>query len=159
MTDTGLYEGSALQGVDPKGRVAIPADFRAVIERNSAARTVVIGFHPTLPCLRAYDMGWSHEEEARLNRLELGGADAEAVQNERESIFGEVERTGFDPSGRFVMPDFHKEEAGIDGEAFFQGAGRTFNIWSPERLMAEPSVSERTRRRCAHLLAKRDAKA
>ena len=159
VTETGLYEGSALQGVDPKGRVAIPADFRATIERNTAARTVVVGFHPVLPCLRGYDMAFSLRSEARLQRLEDSGVDIREIERERESVFGDVERAGFDPSGRFIIPDFFREEAKIDGWAFFLGAGPTFNIWAPEVLVATADVNERTRARCAHMMKNRKGRA
>lgn len=159
VEELGLYEGSALQGVDPKGRVAIPADFRSVIERNSAASKVVIAFHPKLLCLRAYDTRWSLDAEARLKRLALEGMDPAEIDAERESIFGEVERPAFDPSGRFVLPEFFKDEVKIAGWALFQGAGPTFNIWAPEVFMECPDISDRARRRCAHLMATRKARA
>jgi MraZ protein len=153
VTDTGLYIGSALQGVDPKGRVAIPADFRATIERNSATRTVMVAFHPTLPCLRAFDSQWATDAEADFRRRLLDGADPQAIAVEREEVFGEVEQAPFDPSGRFILPDFFRAEAQIADRAFFIGAGPTFNIWAPSLLMASDSVPDRVRRRCAHLMA------
>lgn len=153
MTDTGLYIGSALQGVDRKGRVAIPADFRATIEHNSSTRTVMVAFHPTLPCLRAFDSQWATDAEADFRRRLLEGSDAQAIAAEREAAFGEVEQAPFDPSGRFILPDFFRAEAAIDDRAFFIGAGPAFNIWAPSLLMKAESVPDRVRRRCAHLLA------
>jgi MraZ protein len=153
VTDTGLYIGSALQGVDRKGRVAIPADFRAVIEQNSATRTVMVSFHPTLPCLRGFDSQWAAAAEADFRRRLLAGENAESIAAEREAAFGEVEQAPFDPSGRFILPDFFRSEAEIDDRAFFIGAGPTFNIWAPSLLVKSDSVPDRVRRRCAHLLA------
>ncbi len=161
MTDTELYEGSALQGVDAKGRVAIPADFRASIERNSEARVIVIGVHPELPCLRGYDLTWSKVNFARIqDDMRSPDADVRALARERQAAFADVERAPFDPSGRFILPDFFRDEAKIDaGWAFFAGDGPTFNIWSPEVLMAADGVGPVTRRRCAHLMAGRRARA
>ena len=153
MTETGLYIGSALQGVDRKGRVAIPADFRATIEKNSATRTVMVAFHPTLPCLRGFDSQWAANAEADFRRRLLAGADAQAIAAEREAAFGEVEQAPFDPSGRFILPDFFRGEAEIDDRAFFIGGGPTFNIWAPALLMTHASIPDRVRRRCAHLMA------
>lgn len=158
VSDSELYEGSALQGVDAKGRVAIPADFRASFERNSEARVIVVGVHPDKPCLRAYDLTWSKVNFARIQEdMRSPDADVRELAREREAAFADVERAPFDPSGRFVLPDFFREEAKIllNGWAFFAGDGPTFNIWSPEVLMATDGVSAVTRRRCAHLMANR----
>ena len=47
MTDFELYEGSALQGVDAKGRVAIPADFRATFAKlRTMTVDIFLNFHP-----------------------------------------------------------------------------------------------------------------
>lgn len=151
----GLYEGVGLQGIDLKGRVAIPAEFRTTIDRNSAAKIIVVGFHPVLPCLRAYDTAWSQSEETRIRRMADDGIDLRVIEREREAVFGEVERAGFDPSGRFIMPDFFREEAKINELAYFAGAGPTFNIWAPEVLLATPEAGERARRRCQHEMNKR----
>ncbi len=153
MTDIGLYIGSALQGVDAKGRVAIPADFRAAIEANSATRTVMVAFHDTLPCLRAFDTQWARDAEVEFRRRAAGGTPASIITAERELIFGEVEQAGFDPSGRFILPEFFRTEVSISNRAFFMGAGNTFNIWAPELLMEHEAIPNRVRRRCAHLMA------
>ncbi|MHA6722307.1 division/cell wall cluster transcriptional repressor MraZ [Sphingomonas sp. RS2018] len=163
MDDFELYEGSALQGVDAKGRVAIPADFRAVFEKNSPSRTIVIGIHPLLPCLRAYDLTWSKINFSQIQRDLLSpDADVRAIAEKRSADFADVDRAPFDPSGRFVLDEFFRSEAKIEspGWAFFAGDAQTFNIWNPEVLMAqEDGVSAVTRRRCAYLMANRKARA
>lgn len=163
VTDFELYEGSALQGVDAKGRVAIPADFRAVFEKNSDARTIVIGIHPTLPCLRAYDLTWSKINFAEIQAaLRSPDADVRAIATKRNADFSDVDKAPFDPSGRFVLDEFFASEAKIEtpGWAFFSGDAQTFNIWNPDVLMATTEgVSPVTRRRCAHLMANRKVRA
>ena len=163
MTDFELYEGSALQGVDAKGRVAIPADFRATFEKNSDARIIVVGVHPDLPCLRAYDLTWSKVNFQRLDEdIRSPDADVRALAQERHAAFSDVDKAPFDPSGRFILDEFFRSEAGIEagGWAFFTGDARTFNIWNPETLIATTEgVSAVTRRRCAHLMANRKARA
>jgi MraZ protein len=70
LADRELFEGFALQAVDLKGRVAIPADLRAAAERNSDIRQIVVGLHPEDPCLSAHDLSWSKEKYDRLDRKE-----------------------------------------------------------------------------------------
>lgn len=142
-----------MQAVDRGGRVAIPHAFRSLIEARSGERRIVLGFHETLPCLRGYDIGWSERAEEVFARRELAGEDAGKIQVEREAIFGNTHSDDFDTSGRFIIPEFFRKEAGIDKQVIFVGAGPTFNLWAPDVLMATPGISEITRRRCADLLA------
>lgn len=162
MAISGLYEGNALQGVDAKGRVAIPAQFRSVVERNAEgpdARTIVVGKHPDLPCLRAYDTSWSQLNYERIDAREVQSDDAKAPQQEKARSFGNVDRAVFDPAGRFVLHGLLKRKAKIDDLAFFTGAGRTFNIWSPAVLLASDEADEETREWCEYYLELRGAKA
>ena len=80
-----LFNGSALNAVDPKGRLSIPAFIRGVIERRSDAKAVVIGMHDVSPCLNAYDRGYARhlhlENERRRLREEGEGASPEAASN------------------------------------------------------------------------------
>lgn len=154
MTDTGLYIGGQLQTVDRKGRVAIPSLFRSAIERNSAERIILISYHSKRNCLRGFDSRWAADAEADFRRRLLAeGADAEAIEEEREAIFGEVEHAPFDPSGRFNLDPFAREEMKITDRAFFQGIGPSFYIWAPEMLYADANVSDRVKRKCASQMA------
>lgn len=141
-----LFEGFALQAVDEKGRVAIPADLRSAIERNSEVRAIVVGRHPFDPCLSLHDLNWSQEKFTRIDRPDEspfdGGGDGGARAKRR--AFGAVERAPFDTSGRFVIPPFFRQKAKIGKWAFFHGSGETFDVWSPEALMAttDPELDE-----------------
>src|SRR5215213_3119091 len=64
-----LFQGSALNAVDAKGRVSIPAFLRSVIERRGDARTVVLAKHEAFPCLSAYDPAYAALKHAKLERL------------------------------------------------------------------------------------------
>ena len=50
-----LFQGSALNAVDAKGRVSVPSFLRSVIERRGDSRTIVLAKHDTFACLSAYD--------------------------------------------------------------------------------------------------------
>jgi MraZ protein len=132
-----LYEGFALQAVDEKGRVAIPADLRAAVERNSDIRQVVVGRHPHDPCLSVHDLSWSHEKHNRIDNPESSPFDGDGgASRVKRRAFGAVERAPFDASGRFVIPPFFRAKAKIGKWAFFTASGETFDVWSPEVLMA-----------------------
>jgi MraZ protein len=148
-----LFEGFALQAVDEKGRVAIPADLRAAVERNSDIRQVVVGRHPHDPCLSVHDLSWSHEKHSRIDDPQSSpfDGDGEASRVKRRA-FGAVERAPFDASGRFVIPPFFRAKARIGKWAFFTASGETFDVWSPEVLMANgDSENEDIREICEFL--------
>ncbi|AJP72063.1 division/cell wall cluster transcriptional repressor MraZ [Sphingomonas hengshuiensis] len=153
MADRELFEGFALQAVDKKGRVAIPADLRAAVERNSEVRQIVVGVHPHDACLSAHDLAWSKEKYDRLDRKEQLAADRgeEADTRAKRRAFGQVEKAPFDDSGRFVFPPFFRMKAKIGDWAFFAGSGETFEIWAPEVLLKDENADPGLREICEYL--------
>lgn len=153
MADRELFEGFALQAVDKKGRVAIPADLRAAAERNSEVRQIVVGVHPFDACLSAHDTAWSKEKYERLDRKEQLAADRgdDVDPRAKRRAFGQVEKAPYDESGRFVLPPFFRMKAKIQDWAFFAGSGETFDIWSPEVLLADETADPGLREICEYL--------
>ena len=162
VAHSGLYQGNALQGVDAKGRVAIPARFRDVIVRNADAAdasTIIVTRHPDLPCLRAYDASWSYLNHDRIDDREVVAEDG-APYRQQKRAFGAVDPATFDSAGRFFLHGMLKKKAGITDLAFFYGAARTFEIWSPEMLLKTDGADEADAREwCEYLLETRGAKA
>jgi MraZ protein len=153
VADRELFEGFALQAVDQKGRVAIPADLRAAAERNSDTRQIVVTAHAEDPCLSAYDTGWSQAKYDRIDRKEQLAADRgdDVDTRAKRRAFGMVEKAPFDDSGRFVIPPFFRKKARIEKWAFFNGAGETFDVWAPEVLLNDPNADPELREICAFL--------
>lgn len=151
-----LYEGFALQAVDEKGRVAIPADLRTSLDRNSDAKLVYLARHETDPCLSARDPEWSKEKHARIDRRQQAVLDAggkiDPAEKRRLSM---VEKAPYDGSGRFVIPPLSRGMAKIGKWAFFIGASEEFEIWAPEVLMTAEGVDDYIREACAFCLAQR----
>ena len=61
-----LFQGSALNAVDAKGRVSVPSFLRSVIERRGDSRTIVLAKHDTFACLSAYDPAYAALKHAKL---------------------------------------------------------------------------------------------
>ncbi|HMC92465.1 MAG TPA: division/cell wall cluster transcriptional repressor MraZ, partial [Allosphingosinicella sp.] len=66
-----FFQGSALNGVDAKGRLSVPAFVRSVIERRSDARAIVVGAHEIAPCLTAYGRGYARKLYEDMERRRL----------------------------------------------------------------------------------------
>lgn len=158
--ERGLYQGSALTTVDPKGRVAIPANLRSTLERNSDARFVVVTVHPKSPCLVGYDLGWSRERHRELKDQEKRLLErGEAIDyNVFRDAYNVAEEVPFDNSGRFLLPGFLRMKGGLKDVAFFQGYGDYFEIWNPDALLAAPDVSPMAQELVRYLLDQRSGK-
>ena len=103
-----LFQGSALNAVDAKGRVSIPAFLRGVIERRGDARTIVLAKHEAFACLSAYDPAYAALKHAKLERLlekEETSPDAQLEYQQRNLMaFAATEEVPYDSSGRIVVP-------------------------------------------------------
>ena len=141
-----LFQGSALNAVDAKGRVSVPAFLRAVIEKRGAARTIVLAKHDSFPALSAYDPAFAAMRHAKLERLlekEETGPDAELEYQRRNMMaFAATEETPYDTSGRIVLPPMMRRKGGIEDLALFLGTGETFQIWNPKLFLGDARISE-----------------
>ncbi len=141
-----LFQGSALNAVDAKGRVSIPAFLRGVIERRGDARTIVLAKHESFACLSAYDPAYAALKHAKLERLlekEETSAEAQLEYQQRNLMaFAATEEVPYDSSGRIVFPPMMRRKGQIGDLALFLGAGETFQIWNPDFLLKDPRVPE-----------------
>ena len=141
-----LFQGSALNSVDAKGRVSVPAFLRSVIERRGDARTITLAKHHAFPALSAYDPAYAALKHSKLERLlekEETNPDAQLDYEQRNLMaFAATEEVPYDSSGRIVFPPMMRRKGQIDDLALFLGAGETFQIWNPKMLLAEPRIPE-----------------
>jgi len=141
-----LFQGSALNAVDAKGRVSVPAFLRSVIERRGDAKTIVLAKHESFPALSAYDPAYAALKHAKLERLlekEETSAQAQLEYQQRNLMaFAATEETPYDSSGRILFPPMMRRKGQIEDLALFLGTGETFQIWNPRLFLAEPNVPE-----------------
>jgi MraZ protein len=143
-----VFNDVHLNGVDPKGRVSLPAAFRQTIEIRCGGGKVASGLervlrmskHPTLPCIEVSDGRQiaDHEEQmdAHAARLaqETGRMHGDILEEEEAKAYPLMKDVNFDTAGRMVLPERLRLKAGIGDEAFFVGRGRKFRIWNPDKL-------------------------
>ncbi len=141
-----LFQGSALNAVDAKGRVSVPAFLRSVIERRGDARTITLAKHAAFPALSAYDPAYAALKHGKLERLlekEETGPDAQIDYEQRNLMaFAATEEVPYDTSGRIVLPPMMRRKGQIDDLALFLGTGETFQIWNPKLFLAEPRIPD-----------------
>ncbi|WCT74025.1 division/cell wall cluster transcriptional repressor MraZ [Sphingomonas naphthae] len=168
MEITDFFLGNALNAVDVKGRVSLPADFRAVVERRGRAAVragqeatdktfVYIGDHERHSCLQAYDSTYQQFLfEGLRKRVEKGGEDElAALDDAQQGAFGAMLTVAFDGAGRMVLPQSLRGLMGIGDLAFFIGAGQTFQIWDPKTFLAEQADNVRACRMLKYMLGEK----
>ncbi len=160
LADRTVFKGYALQGIDGKGRVALPAPMRLIVEGAKGERTLLLSDDDKRGCLRAADQAWSDRLYDRLT------ADAERALDaghtiDREDIaasaFGRFDEVPFDASGRFILPPFLRDKGKLTTMAFFWGAGDTIEVWAPAALLASANADPAKQERCKWLMAERGA--
>jgi MraZ protein len=121
-----MFVGTHVVSVDGKGRVSIPAPFRAALKGSD---TIYVWRSHKGACLEAGDLALLQSYKAALAR-----ADESAREDLEYSIFSEIRALDFDATGRVSLPDELRAHAGLNGKAAFTGLSDRFEIWSPSAL-------------------------
>jgi MraZ protein len=113
--------------LDSKGRVSIPASFRAVLARDGFEGLYV---YPSLYS-QALDCGGN----ALLSEIDALLAPLSPYSEERDAyaatLYGESEVLKIDGEGRVILTDGMKARVSIANEVTFVGQGHKFQIWEP----------------------------
>lgn len=150
-----LFRGSALNAVDAKGRLSVPAFIRQKIERRSDEKLLVLSLHPEFQCLVGYDSNHSAAMHERAETRLGDNPDPFAELEMQAGLFAGTADIPYDTSGRIIMPPRLKRRADIDDLAMFIGMGPEFQIWNP--WIAFKSKSKALSALAADLLEERKA--
>ncbi|MFN0219938.1 MAG: division/cell wall cluster transcriptional repressor MraZ [Hyphomicrobium sp.] len=117
--------------IDAKGRVSVPASFRAVLERDGYAGGVYC--YPSLDA-PALDAGGERLAK-KIDGLLAGLPDYSDERDELSvALYGDVQVLSIDGDGRIVLPEALRSHAGLDAAVTFVGLGDKFQMWEPERF-------------------------
>lgn len=118
--------------LDSKGRVSIPAPFRAVLARDGHEGLYV---YPALD-QDALDCG-GHALRREIHEL-LGRFSPYSEEHNSFStvLLGTIENLKIDTEGRVILSESAKAHANIASEVTFVGHGYKFQIWEPGRFLA-----------------------
>ena len=120
--------------IDAKGRVSIPASFRAVLERHGyAGGTGGIYCYPSLDA-PALDAG-GERLARKIDGLLAGLPDYSDERDELSvALYGDVQVLTIDGDGRIVLPESLRAHAGLESVVTFVGLGDKFQMWEPKRF-------------------------
>ena len=140
--------------LDAKGRVSIPAPFRAVLARDGFEGLYC---YPTLdrPAIDAGGNALMAEIEALIARFAPYSEEREQFA---AALYGTSETLKVDSEGRVSLSERLKAHAGIKDAAAFVGLGHKFQIWEPARFRAQlAEASKKVRAFKARLSSERAA--
>lgn len=122
-----------LNKVDAKGRVSLPADYRAIVK--DAESEIVCYRSLSAPCIEGC-------LEDLLDKLACDMEDSLDFFSQKQDdltnlIFGDAKRYPFDSTGRIMLSEKLLKHAEITDSAIFVGKGRKFQIWNPQNWAKE----------------------
>ena len=128
-----LFMDTVINKVDAKGRVSLPADYRAIVKELS---TEIVCYRSlSAPCIE----GCLEETLDKLANVIEDATDffSETQDNLTNLIFGDARRFTFDSTGSIMLSEKLLKHAGITDTAVFVGKGRKFQIWNPSNWAKE----------------------
>ena len=114
--------------LDTKGRVSVPATFRASVADDKFAGVVLYRSF-THNCIEGLTMARMEQMAAATDKM--GVFDSE-LDNLTAMLFADARQLAFDVTGRIVIPAELLAHAGITDTAVFVGRGNSFQIWNPD---------------------------
>ena len=121
-----MFRGVAKFNLDAKGRMAIPAKFRKLLDVCCEGKIVVTVDHAE-HCLQMYPQAEWESVEQKL--ISLPSLDPKVRQLKR-ILMGNATECEMDKNGRILLPPKLREYADLEKEAIMSGQGNKFEIWN-----------------------------
>ena len=123
-----MFEGKYDHAVDPKGRVAVPSDFRRDLAGGS-----VISIGPEGRLVIWPNPAW----EIHLRSLPVVAGTPSEQRTYFRQVHARTRQVELDAQGRLLLSQPHREFAGIAERATFVGMGDYVEVCSTERWEAD----------------------
>ena len=132
-----LFLSSYENRLDTKGRISVPASFRASLAGENFSGVVLYRSF-TNNCIEGLSM--SRMEQMATAADKMGVFDSE-LDDLSAMLFADARPLTFDVTGRIVIPSELLKHAGITDKAVFVGRGNSFQIWNPDAFHAAQEKS------------------
>ncbi|MBZ8131651.1 division/cell wall cluster transcriptional repressor MraZ [Afifella sp. IM 167] len=124
------FVATYINRLDAKGRVSVPAAFRAVLAREGQEGLYC---YPALD-LPAIDAGGVRLQEAIADQLSDFETFSEDYETLSTAFYADSRVLKIDQDGRVMLPEEFREVTGIGDAALFAGQGLKFQIWEESRF-------------------------
>ncbi len=141
------FLGTHQNKLDAKGRVSVPASFRAALKAQDETNGTHFVLRPSHqhPCIEAWPKPVFDALADPLNKLHVFSQEHDDLA---ATLYADAFPVEADKEGRIVLPDDLVAYAGLKNAVVFMGLGRIFQIWEPaaaERRRAEARIRARER--------------
>ena len=125
--------------IDAKGRVSVPASFRAVLEHDGYMQGSAQGGGGGIYCYPSLDApaldAGGQSLARKIDGLLDGLPDYSDERDELSvALYGDVHILSIDQDGRIVLPEPLRAHAGLSASVTFVGLGSKFQMWEPARF-------------------------
>jgi MraZ protein len=134
------FLGTHQNRLDAKGRVSVPAPFRAALratapEDDASRSNLILRPSHKHACIEAWPAPVFAALERQMQEIDLF---SEAHDDLAASLYADAFPLEADKEGRILLPESLVAHAGLSDSVVFMGMGRIFQIW-------EPAAAERRR--------------
>jgi MraZ protein len=116
-----VFAGAHPFSIDDKGRLAIPARFRAQLEGSNVYIT-----RAHKPSLEIYPAAEFQRLAEQIESME----DRRIADRLKEIFIGHAVETEIDKQGRVLLPQLLRRYAGLEGPVMVVGQIKRFDVWS-----------------------------
>lgn len=121
--------------IDKKGRISVPAEFRAILARRGSAKLYAYKSF-RYPCIDAFGEDYVDSMMKRIREMEY---DSDEQDDYLDTTAAAILPLNWDAEGRVVLPEPLLAHAQLNEMAAFVGRGDSFAIWNPSLFEARQS--------------------
>ncbi|KQT50910.1 cell division protein MraZ [Aureimonas sp. Leaf454] len=131
------FLSNAVNNIDAKGRVSVPASFRQVLAARGFGELYALQSigHP------AIDVGGMDLLKRYEDRMEAEDPFSEAYADMSLFTYGDGAFLKFDAEGRISVTDFIRSHTGITDRVVFVGRNHFFQLWEPSQFEAHRAAA------------------
>ena len=124
------FLGTHQNRLDAKGRISVPASFRAALRGPEGGPVaIIVRPHQKHACIDAWPQEAFETMATSVNKLDFFNDDADDLIT---ALYADAFAAEADKEGRILLPDSLVKYANLTDSAVFMGLGRSFQIWEPE---------------------------
>ncbi|MBU0744138.1 MAG: division/cell wall cluster transcriptional repressor MraZ [Gammaproteobacteria bacterium] len=120
-----MFRGINAINLDTKGRMIMPARYRAEIE-SEAKGQLVVTIDAEERCLLLYPLPVWEEIEKKIENLPSFN---QATRRIQRLLIGHATELEMDNNGRLLLPQLLREYADISKHVMLVGQGKKFEVW------------------------------
>jgi MraZ protein len=123
-----IFLGTHQNRRDAKGRVSVPAAFRAALKTPDGSAGLILRPSHNYACIEGWPLAVFNQLGTPMDALDLF---SQKHDDMGAILYGEAHQVEPDKEGRVLLPDSMVEFAGLGETVTFIGMRKIFHIWEP----------------------------